>query len=125
MALDLSKTLVVGISATALFDMSESDQIFRAIFDTDRDTAIDRYREYMLAHENEPLTPGTGFPLVKALLALNTHLEIGEKNPLVEVVIMSREGANKRGNSSRLTQSFHFFMFEPIFSPVNALNQPI
>ena len=37
----------------------------------------------------------------------------------------SGEGANKRGNSSRLTQSFHFFMFEPIFSPVNALNQPI
>ncbi len=37
----------------------------------------------------------------------------------------SMEGANKRGNSSRLTQSFHFFMFEPIFSPVNALNQPI
>ncbi len=36
-----------------------------------------------------------------------------------------REGANKRENSSRLTQSFHFFMFEPIFSPVNALNQPI
>ncbi len=36
-----------------------------------------------------------------------------------------REGANKRGNSSRLTQSFHFFMFESIFSPVNALNQPI
>ncbi|PZQ71205.1 MAG: hypothetical protein DI550_07085, partial [Escherichia coli] len=34
---------------------------------------------------------------------------------------MIREGANKRGNSSRLTQSFHFFMFEPIFSPVNAL----
>ncbi|HCV59279.1 MAG TPA: sugar kinase [Shigella sp.] len=29
------------------------------------------------------------------------------------------------GSSSRLTQSFHFFMFEPIFSPVNALNQPI
>lgn len=38
---------------------------------------------------------------------------------------ISKEGANKRGNSSRLTQSFHFFMFEPIFSPVNALNQPI
>ena len=37
----------------------------------------------------------------------------------------AREGANKWGNSSRLTQSFHFFMFEPIFSPVNALNQPI
>jgi hypothetical protein len=39
--------------------------------------------------------------------------------------ILPKEGANKQGNSSRLTQSFHFFMFEPIFSPVNALNQPI
>nr|AAS58768.1 envelope glycoprotein [Human immunodeficiency virus 1] len=41
------------------------------------------------------------------------------------ILHIPREGANKRGNSSRLTQSFHFFMFEPIFSPVNALNQPI
>ncbi|OXV29692.1 sugar kinase [Enterobacter kobei] len=40
-------------------------------------------------------------------------------------MISVKEGANKRGNSSRLTQPFHFFMFEPIFSPVNALNQPI
>ncbi len=43
----------------------------------------------------------------------------------IELNRFSKEGANKRGNSSRLTQSFHFFMFEPIFSPVNALNQPI
>ncbi|EEW7596992.1 hypothetical protein D6Y99_21995 [Escherichia coli] len=41
------------------------------------------------------------------------------------VAQVAKEGANKRGNSSRLTQSFHFFMFESIFSPVNALNQPI
>ncbi|MFL4870148.1 hypothetical protein ACJ6V1_16705, partial [Escherichia coli] len=41
------------------------------------------------------------------------------------ILFSFKEGANKRGNSSRLTQSFHFFMFEPIFSPVNALNQPI
>ena len=44
---------------------------------------------------------------------------------LSKSTITPMEGANKRGNSSRLTQSFHFFMFEPIFSPVNALNQPI
>ncbi len=29
MPLDLSNTLVIGISATALFDMSESDRMFR------------------------------------------------------------------------------------------------
>ncbi|TZA08140.1 hypothetical protein E0K90_26475 [Escherichia coli] len=52
--------------------------------------------------------------------------EAGEKHFWSkEGVARFKEGANKRGNSSRLTQSFHFFMFEPIFSPVNALNQPI
>ncbi len=53
---------------------------------------------------------------------------MGKKDKLIENMKEDselREGANKRGNSSRLTQSFHFFMFEPIFSPVNALNQPI
>ncbi len=53
------------------------------------------------------------------LVALKTDAET------LELVKDIKEGANKRGNSSRLTQSFHFFMFEPIFSPVNALNQPI
>lgn len=33
------------------------------------------------------------------------------------IAYWAREGANKRGNSSRLTQSFHFFMFEPFFLP--------
>ena len=47
------------------------------------------------------------------------------RGTVVLIHLAFREGANKRGNSSRLTQSFHFFMFEPIFSPVNALNQPI
>lgn len=55
------------------------------------------------------------------------QLDIGiyTLNKFHEPIKLTREGANKRGNSSRLTQSFHFFMFEPIFSPVNALNQPI
>jgi 5'-nucleotidase len=52
MALDLSNTLVIGISATALFDMSESDQIFQKTFESDPDNAIEKYREYMLKHED-------------------------------------------------------------------------
>ncbi|EFC4211297.1 hypothetical protein E6D18_17485, partial [Escherichia coli] len=62
-------------------------------------------------------------------LCINTYRIDGREMAETEVVPIdmpdSKEGANKRGNSSRLTQSFHFFMFEPIFSPVNALNQPI
>ncbi|WP_174498220.1 hypothetical protein [Escherichia coli] len=62
-------------------------------------------------------------------LATIINSTVGKAAEKITEVLLSkpwaREGANKRGNSSRLTQSFHFFMFEPIFSPVNALNQPI
>ncbi len=88
MPLDLSNTLVVGISATALFDMAESDQIFRDTYESDPDTAIEKYRDYMLEHEDEPLQPGTGFHLIKALLGLNEFQK--DDGPLVEVVVMSR-----------------------------------
>lgn len=90
MALDLSNTLVIGISATALFDMSESDRMFQETSLTDPDSAIEQYRAYMLKHENEPLKPGTGYPLIKALLGLNQYKQAEDKSPLVEVVVMSR-----------------------------------
>jgi len=90
MPLDLSNTLVVGISATALFDMSESDKMFREAKEEDPDKAIELFRDYMRKHEDIPLQPGTGYPLVKALLGLNQYMQEGEKSPLVEVVVMSR-----------------------------------
>lgn len=89
MALDLSDTLVVGITATALFDLSEEDRVFREQYQNDPDSAIEVYRQYMSERENIPLKAGTGFPLVKALLELNRYQKSGDA-PLVEVVIMSR-----------------------------------
>lgn len=90
MPLDLSDTLVVGISATALFDLKEADSVFREKFDQDKDTAISEYRQYMLKRENDSLNDGTAMPLVKALLSLNAHRKDGDAKPLVEVVVMSR-----------------------------------
>ncbi len=89
MALDLSDTLVVGISSTALFDLEEADKLFRDTFRKDPDKAIATYRTYMLERESQPLQPGTGLPLVRALLRLNEFTHEGEP-PLVEVVVMSR-----------------------------------
>lgn len=89
MPLDLSDTLVVGITATALFDLSEADRVFREKFDSDREAAIEGYRKYMAEREAESLEPGTGFYLVKALLSLNQFQPEGQ-SPLVEVVVMSR-----------------------------------
>ncbi|MDZ8384832.1 hypothetical protein SND64_02820 [Escherichia coli] len=76
-------------------------------------------RCFMKKNETWMLLNGDATPNIRTMS--NKKIECLEKSE----VEWAREGANKRGNSSRLTQSFHFFMFEPIFSPVNALNQPI
>ena len=89
MSLNLSDTLVIGISATALFDLKEADKVFREKFSQDKDSAIAEYRKYMLEREDDALEDGTGMPLVKALLDLNKYQPEGEA-PLIEVVVMSR-----------------------------------
>ena len=88
MPLDLTKTLVIGISATALFDLSEADKVFRKFLSEDNNT-LEVYRQYMLEREDDPLEDGTGMPLVEALLDLNKYQKVGE-GTLIEVVVMSR-----------------------------------
>jgi len=82
MTADLSSTLVVGISSTALFDLAQADEVFR-------EQGMAAYRSHMLAREDELLTPGTAFPLARALLSLNRHTAAGDP-PLTEVVVMSQ-----------------------------------
>lgn len=81
MPVDLSNVLVIGVSSTALFDLTEAERIFR-------DDGIAAYRDYMVKNEAIPFSPGTGFAVVQALLALNQHGQQGK--PLVEVLVMSR-----------------------------------
>lgn len=89
MPFDLSDTLVVGISATALFDLTEEDKFFRKCLEDNRETAIEKYRDYMLEKEDSELADGTGMALVKALLNLNKFKK-EDQAPLTEVVILSR-----------------------------------
>jgi 5'-nucleotidase len=90
MPLDLADTLVVGISATALFDLAEADASFRANYAHDPHTALAQYRQYMLPREHEPLGDGVGMPLVRALLGMNKYAAPSTGAPLVDVVVMSR-----------------------------------
>lgn len=79
MPIDLSSRLVVGVSTRALFDLEEENRIFN-------EQGIVGYRKFQLEKEKDPLQPGTAFYLVKSLLELNRHA----KQPIVEVVVMSR-----------------------------------
>lgn len=80
MGTGLENKIVVGISSRALFDLTKENRIFE-------EQGVDSYCAYQVAHENEILKPGVGFPLVKALLELNKLQEGTER---VEVIIMSR-----------------------------------
>ena len=89
MAFNLENTLVIGISATALFDLTKEDKLFKDEYKKHPETAIDIYRKHMFDSEDISLEEGIGFPLVKSLLNLNRYQKKDEA-PLVEVVVMSR-----------------------------------
>lgn len=79
MGVDLENCLVIGISSRALFDLKKEDGIFQS-------EGLEAYRAYQTERESEILAPGTGFPLVRAMLGLNQSGAARQ----VEVVVMSR-----------------------------------
>jgi 5'-nucleotidase len=81
MAYELSKRLVIGIASSALFDLTESDAVFR-------EHGEQTYREYQEKHLDAALEPGVAFPFVRRLLSLNDLSE--DADPLVEVIVLSR-----------------------------------
>lgn len=81
MPTDISHKLVVAISSRALFNLDESNAVFEQ-------EGIEAYAKYQIEHEAEILSPGVAFPLVKKLLHIN-HQE-----PLVEIVLLSRNSAD-------------------------------
>lgn len=77
---NLDQKLVIGLASSALFDLSESDHIFRT-------QGEEAYRLYQQEHENVPLDIGVAFPFIQRLLSLNN---IFEQEPFVEVILLSR-----------------------------------
>nr|WP_274616515.1 5'-nucleotidase [Vibrio fluvialis] len=72
--------MVVGLSSSALFDLQESDEIFR-------NEGEEAYRQYQREKQDSPLRKGVAFPFVRRLLKLN---ELRPQDPPVEVILLSR-----------------------------------
>ncbi len=84
MPYNLENRLVIGVSSSALFDLTYENEIFET-------EGLDAYCRYMVEHEEETLKPGPGFRLIKALLNINT---LKGQEGRVEVIIMSRNSAD-------------------------------
>ena len=76
----IDEKLVIAIASSALFDLSESDRVFR-------EKGEEEYRRYQREHENDTLAPGVAFPLVRRLLSLNGSDQADQP---VEVILLSR-----------------------------------
>ncbi|MGA2655700.1 MAG: 5'-nucleotidase [Gammaproteobacteria bacterium] len=79
----LKHALVVAISSRALFNLEESHHIYET-------QGVEAYQAYQISHENSPLAPGSAFQLVHKLL----HLNEGQTDPLVEIILLSRNSAD-------------------------------
>ncbi|HYC98368.1 5'-nucleotidase [Brevundimonas sp.] len=76
----IEEKLVVGISSTALFDLTKEHQIFL-------DEGLEAFRKYQADNAAVPPEPGAAYPFIKRLLHLN---KVFPDQAPVEVVMMSR-----------------------------------
>lgn len=80
----MNSKLVIGISSRALFDLSQSHQIFEK-------NGIEAYRDHQIQNENEILDPGEAFNLVTKILKINDLYETADR---IEVILLSRNTAD-------------------------------
>jgi 5'-nucleotidase len=76
-----SRSLTLGISAGALFDLALEQDVLRA-------HGIDAYRRYQLEHEADVLPPGPGLPVLELLQKEGRRSQRG-----VELVVLSQSPA--------------------------------
>ena len=103
MSYDLSKRLVIGLASSALFDLSESDNIFRT-------EGAETYRQYQREKQNHPLKEGVAFPFIKKLLSIN---EINPNDPSIEVILLSK---NNPDTGLQIMNPIYFF--EQTYYPI-------
>ncbi|MDR0940216.1 MAG: 5'-nucleotidase [Mediterranea sp.] len=76
----IEKKLVIAVASSALFDLTESDSVFKA-------EGVQAYTRYQERNVDVPFQRGVAFPFVSRLLKLNEAFAAEEP---VEVVLMSR-----------------------------------
>ena len=102
----IEKKLVIAVSSSALFDMQDSDAVFRQ-------DGEDAYRAYQRKHINDPLKEGVAFPFIKRLLNLNASFP--EEQP-VEVILFSKNSPETGLRAFRSIQHYNLNISRACFS---------
>jgi 5'-nucleotidase len=89
MPVNLANRLVIGVSSRTLFDLEEANRVFET-------EGVDAFERHQYERVDDLLAPGTGFPLIQALLKLNARVP---EQRQTEVIIVSK---NSPATSLRL-----------------------
>ena len=84
MPFPIEQKLVLAVSSSAVFDMTEAQRVYD-------EEGIDAYRTYQRTRLAEPFQKGVAFPFIRRLLRLNQRFP--EQQP-VEVVVLSKNDSD-------------------------------
>ncbi len=111
--------LVIAVASSALFDLSESDKVFR-------EKGASEYKKYQEINVDNVLGKGVAFPFIRRFLNLNSHFP--EQFPF-EVVLLSRNSPETGLRVFHSIQHYKlnitraaFFSGESPFQYINAFN---
>lgn len=93
------KKLIVAIASSALFDLTESDKIFKEKGELE-------YKKFQKRNLKKILKPGVAFPFIQRLLSLNNIFKNEVPNGVVEVVLLSR---NSHETGLRVFKSIQYY----------------
>ena len=100
------KALVIGIASSALFDLAQSDEIFR-------EQGVTAYEQYQNDHIDEPFQPGVAFPFISRLLRFNDLFDDRHKG--VEVIVLSRNSPKTGLRVMNSIEHYHLGITRAVF----------
>lgn len=106
MAYPIESKLVIAVSSSALFDLKESDSIFRQLGE-------EEYRKYQEKNVDTPFQKGVAFPFIKRLLNLNDSFP--DEQP-VEIILFSRNSPETGLRAFRSIQHYNLKITRACFS---------
>lgn len=106
MAYLIESKLVIAVSSSALFDLKESDSIFRQLGE-------EEYRKYQEKRVDVPFHKGVAFPFIKRLLNLNDSFP--DEQP-VEIILFSRNSPETGLRAFRSIQHYKLNITRACFS---------
>lgn len=77
---------MIGVASSALFDLRKPEAVFV-------EEGPEAYHRYQDEHLDDPLPPGVAMPFISRLLRLNSLAPDRVDDPLVDVIVMSRNSA--------------------------------